>query len=68
VLLLVQVEGSDVRERQHFNVMNYGVDQTSADDRCPVNVDHQLLMLRKELDAARAQIKKIVRCIHCGIM
>jgi len=47
-------------ECQHFNVLSHATDQISSDGQCPGSVDHQVLMLQKELNKARAQIKKIV--------
>jgi len=55
-------------ECRRFNVVSPGSDQSSATDHCPASVDHQLLMLQKELSDARAQIKKIVRVFADSLM
>ena len=68
VLYFVSVEMvdssvDDSLECQHFHVVSLDTEQTSADGRCPDSADHELLMLRKELNDARAHVKKIVRVI-----
>jgi len=60
---MVDSSVGDSLECQHFHVVSLGTEQTSADGWCPDSADHELLMLRKELNDARAHVKKIVRVI-----